>query len=331
MMNTNKSKMQIAVEDFLEQRMCSFQKQPDGTYLEEIYADYRDEMPEKSAGEILKDADPEAAFYDYIDERYFYTILDMEDDLESDARKALTDDDGPFPEGFTDEEDEEFLDLLRDYVVFQPPYDHYLKQEFCVNIMIDTGDGNYDFTLNARYPCYCGGDVGDPIDEKAGIVWLAQTQGYTEEQLRKALDEGDLANPKGFLQSMQAEMANMVSHMQVVTFLVKMDFETLMRLNRLIKLQDRNGHNYDASKNPECGDIILGKETTCGLYDYWSGGGSVLEVELEKDVRVPIRYIYSALPDGAGPGFSIESVYGMCESAWMDTVKEICELKEEAA
>ena len=54
-------------------------------------------------------------------------------------------------------------------------------------------------------------------------------------------------------------------------------------------------------------------------------------MELEKDVKVPIKYIYSALPDGAGPGYSIESVYGMCESAWMDTVKEICELKEEAA
>lgn len=330
-MDTNKSKMQIAVEDFLEQRMYSFQKQPDGTYIEEICADYRDEMSVKSAGEILRDADTEAAFYDYIDECYLYTISDMEGELESDARKALTDDDGPFPEGFTDEEDEEFIDLLREYVVFQPPYDHYLKQEFCVNIMIDTGDGNYDFTLNAHYPCYYGGDAGDQIDEKAGIVWLAKTQGYTEEQLRKALDEGDMANPKGFLQSMRVEMANMASHMQVVTFLVKMDFKTLMRLNRLIKLQDRNGRNYDASKNPECGDIILGKETMCGLYDYWSGGGSVLEVELEKDVRVPVKYIYSALPDGAGPGYSIENVYGMCKSAWEDTVKEICELKEEVA
>ena len=54
---------------------------------------------------------------------------------------------------------------------------------------------------------------------------------------------------------MRVEMANMASHMQVVTFLVKMDFETLMRLNRLIKLQDRNGHHYDASKNP---DMIIG-------------------------------------------------------------------------
>lgn len=108
-MNTNKSKMQIAVEDFLEQRMYSFQKQPDGTYIEEIYADYRDEMSEKSAGEILRDADPEVAFYNCIDECYFDTISDMEGELESDARKALTDDDGPFPEGLTDEEGESLL------------------------------------------------------------------------------------------------------------------------------------------------------------------------------------------------------------------------------
>ena len=113
-MDTNKSKMQIAVEDFLEQRMYSFQKQPDGTYIEEIYADYRDEMSVKSAGEILRDADSEAAFYDYIDGYYFYMIYDMEGELESDARKALTDDDGPFPEGFTDEEDEEALLELKE-------------------------------------------------------------------------------------------------------------------------------------------------------------------------------------------------------------------------
>ena len=49
---------------------------------------------------------------------------------------------------------------------------------------------------------------------------------------------------------------------------------------------------------------------------------SLLDIQLEKDVRIPIRFIRSALPDG-GDGYSIDSVYGMCGSAWRDTVKKI--------
>ena len=39
------------------------------------------------------------------------------------------------------------------------------------------------------------------------------------------------------------------------------------------------------------------------------------EIQLKKDVKLPIKYIRSALPDG-GDGHSVGSVYGMCGSAW---------------
>ena len=58
---------------------------------------------------------------------------------------------------------------------------------------------------------------------------------------------------------------------------------------------------------------------------------------VEKDVRLPIRYIRSALPDGCD-GYSIDSVYGLCGSAWeSDAVKEIhvprniCQMEEAMA
>ena len=62
-----------------------------------------------------------------------------------------------------------------------------------------------------------------------------------------------------------------------------------------------------------------------GLFSPWNGAGSVLEVELEKDVRLPVKFIYSALPDGASRWKygSVADVYGMCGSAWRDTLKEI--------
>lgn len=207
------------------------------------------------------------------------------------------------------------------------PRDHFLNQEFCVTILMDTGDGNYDFTLNSRFPAPNGSGYCDDgaIPDKASIVWLAKTQGYTKGQLREALNKGDMRDPKGFLESMRVEMANLSSHMSAVTFLVKMTLCQLINLNVLIKAQDRNGRNYDATKNPDCGYLELGKKTTTGLFDCWSGAGSLLETKLEKDIEVPIKYIYRAIPDGGdGESYtSVHNVYGVNDSLWTDTVQDI--------
>ena len=112
--------------------------------------------------------------------------------------------------------------------------------------------------------------------------------------------------------------------MATVTFLVKMTLEQLIDLNRCVRLQDRNGRNYDASKNPYCGYIMLDKSTMCGLFNPWSGGGSLLDVQLETDIRIPCRYIWSAMPDEYCHGqYDVGSVYGLCGDAWQDTIKKI--------
>ena len=94
-------------------------------------------------------------------------------------------------------------------------------------------------------------------------------------------------------------------------------------LDELIATKERDGHFYDARKSPDCGMIIISKRAETGLYDPWNGGGSLLEIQLEKDVELPIKFIRSALPDGAD-GYSISSAYGLCGSAWRnDMVKGI--------
>lgn len=290
-------------------------KNEEGLYELDIYADYRDEMDNKTATEILSSKFPMDTFYEKIN----YWYMDSEMYAISDLEKDITD---AYPDEKFDED--ELREMLYEMVQINYPYNHFLKQEFCVNIMLDTGDGNYDYTLNAHHPCWYGNRQGEPIDEKASLVWLAKQQGYTKEQLEKALDEGDMANPKGLLQSIRVECANMTSHMQTLTFLVSMTLEQLIQLNEMIALQDKDGHKYDATKRPDCGTITLAKNTETGLYDPWNGGGSVLEIQLEKDVEIPIKFIRSALPDG-GDGYSICGVYGLISSAWRDTVKQIKE------
>jgi len=97
-------------------------------------------------------------------------------------------------------------------------------------------------------------------------------------------------------------MANVTSHMNVLTFLVEMTLDDLMKLNQLIQ---QDGDAF----------IMLNKGTETGLYDPCNGGGSCFEIELEKDVQLPVKYIRSALPDG-GDGYGVNEVYGLCASAW---------------
>ena len=302
-----------AVSDILD-TLSGYERQEDGMFSCEVYADYRDEMDSKTAITILQSDDPIGTFWEQLDEWYQDYQRELGDELEQTVRAKLTASDGPYPEGLSDEDDAALCDVIHELVWFKLPEAHFMKQEFYVNIMVDTGDGNLDYTPNSVYPCWYG-SCGDPIDPRAGIAWLAKTQGYTKGRLKRALCQGDMADPKGFLESMQVELANLSSAMSTVTFLVELTLEQLIELNRLIRLQDRDGIHYDSRKNPYCGYVILDKNTETGLYDPWNGGGSVFEIQLERDVRLPVKYIRSALPDG-GDGYSIGSVYGMCGSAW---------------
>ena len=305
------------VRETIENKMCAWQKKPDGYYHEEIYADYRDEMEDSTLKEIMKSEDPEQTFY----EKMFEWYQDAEYEIERNLLEAVVASIETAAPTETYDEDE-IKDEIRELVSIDYPYEHFLKQEFCVNIFVDTGDGNYDYVLNCVYPHY-NGRCGETIDDKASILWLARQQGYTKTDLNKALRKGDIKDPHGFLESMRQEVINHGSHMAILTFLARMTLEEIFELNELLKLQDRNGHFYDAEKRPYCGYILIDKKAECGLYDPWGGGGSVLELQLEKDVRLPIRFIRSATVDG-GDGHSIRNVYGTDSSIYReDVVKKI--------
>ncbi len=301
--------LEAAVMDVLGS-MLGYHKNPDGTFSYEIYADYQDVMDGKTAIGILQADDPVQQLWETLDEWYLDYKCQLRDELEEAVLEKLLSGRGIV---LADEEMDFVQGLLLEKVFFELPEKHYLSQTFHVDIMVDTGDGDYGYTLNGSYPCWDGDTC---INRKAGIAWLAKSQGYTGARLRNALRKGDMRDPKGFLESMRVEVANLLSGACTVTFLVEMTLEELIELNRLIRLQDRNGYFPDAGRKPYCGYVILDKATETGLFDPWDGCGGCFSIELERDVKLPVKYIRSALPDG-GDGHAVESVFGMCGSAWL--------------
>lgn len=298
------------VKDYLAEHHA-WDKKADGNYHFEIYIDYRDELEDSTAQEILESDYPRDALIEKLLDWYHESEWDIIDDLVDDFKKEvdpkLLEDANIIEDGNLDDEmiREEFMDI----VCVDYPEDWALSQEFCFNIIVSNGDDNYDFWINEHIVDEDGNVNKDA--EKSGLVWLAKQQGYTLEELVEILKNGDIEEPKTFLETVLQEVANGYG-CEALTFCVK------MTLGQAIALKERMKEN-------QSGSIVLDKRVECGLFDLWSGEGSVLEIACEKDVEIPFENIWKFYIDEKRSNRydSIHNVYGTDSSLWRDCLKEI--------
>ena len=292
-----------------------------GNFYTEIYADYRDELDDRTFKKICNAENPRWAFYDWLDEAYQECVWDYEDQV---IKNVLEDED--FAKIASELDEDEVRDHLRDMFYVKLPEKHFLDQDILVDILVDTGDLNYDYTLNNFGPHYDARE-NEPIPEESSLLWLTRQQGYTKTQLKQAMRERPAE--KNFMQSVYDEINNVGSHMNTLTFLVKMSLEEYFYLTDAIGKERERNQSYTMNGRKGRGWILLDKTTTTGLYDPWNGGGSLLEIHLDKDVRLPIRCIETAKHDGCR-GYSIREIYCCCTSLWTETLKEIHPMKKSA-
>ena len=116
-----------------------------------------------------------------------------------------------------------------------------------------------------------------------------------------------------FLDSISSEVYNGYG-CEALTFCVK------MTLGQAIALKERMESNSN-------GSIVLDKRATCGLFDMWSGGGSILDICCEKDVEIPFENIWKFYVDESRSRRydSIHNVYGTDSSRWRNCLKKIKE------
>lgn len=299
------------VMDYLAENH-GWEKKEDGNYHFEIYVDYRDEIDDSTAQEILENDSPRDTLieklWDWYQEQEWDIIDNLVDDFKEKIDSELLEDANIIADGSLDDGDirEEFMDTV--YIDY--PVDWALGQEFCFNIIVSNGDDNYDFWLNEHIV-----DEDGKVDEnaeKAGLVWLAKQQGYTFEEVVEALNSNPtIVHMKPFLSSINDEVYNGYG-CEALTFCVK------MTLGQAIELKEK------MKENPN-GLIVLNKWVTCGLFDIWSGGGSLLNISCEKDVEIPFENIWKFYIDERRSRNcdSIHNVYGTDDIFWKNHLKEI--------
>lgn len=262
----------------------------DDHYEYNIDASYDDRFSGETVIKALRSANPR----DYLIDELFDSFVDYEDTTKS---ELITDLEKFLKEKKVEYDFDELLELFDNKVSINLPYDDYFNAEYKCRIVVDTGDANYDFALN---PCY--NYDGEEIDSNASIVWLAKQQGYTEEDVKRALTTDDVNSLDGFLKSILDEVLNTTTSLNSLVFLCT------ATLNQLI----------DQNKNKL--PITVSKNATCGLVDFWSGGGSVLGINLQKPVTIPCEYVYEFVPDVDTLKYSVDSIYRLTGGAYSATV-----------
>ena len=298
------------VKDYLAENHA-WCKKADGNYHFEIDVDYRDEIEDSIAQEILDNISPRDTLIERLWDRYQEQEWDIIDNLVDDFKEKvdpkLLEDANIIEDGNLDDGD--IRDEIMDIIYVDYPVDWAEDQEFCFNIIVSNGDDNYDFWLNEHIVDE-DGNVNENA-EKSGIVWLAKQQGYTLDQVVKILKDVDITEPKTFLETVLQEVTNGYG-CEALTFCVK------MTLGQAIALKEK------MKSNPN-GSIVLDKRVECGLFDPWDGGGSVLEIACEKDIEIPFKNIWKFYIDARRSNRydSIHNVYGTDDNIWRDCLKEI--------
>lgn len=172
--------LKLLIKEVLEEES---HKDSNGFYYDEIYKDYRDEMPDSTIAEILKAKDPMVAFDDHISEVYFDEKIRLEDDmydklLENEAIAEFVEK--------NDLSDTDVRDALFDLWYAKLPYEDFLKQEVCMDIVLDTGDMNYDFTCNILTDA----ETVEELDSNSSLLWLCEQQGVSAQELFDAMEKG---------------------------------------------------------------------------------------------------------------------------------------------
>ena len=307
--------MQEKIKEIIERNL--YVDKRDGDNFEfEIYCDYRDELSDESLVKISHSENPRMEFEEIMED----WRINAEDYYWGEMYEPITSE-------LEDYDDNEVRDWINEHCSWYMPEEHF-NNSVDVVISLDVGDMNFDFTQ-----CNMLNYYGGAFEENSPIYWLAKQQGKLDEvqkmidfEQNEEIEEYNEKKLSKFTISAKNELLNATSHMNTLIFCVQMPLFDFIKLKELIKADEKANHDYDYNKREGKNQFIVTKNAMCGLYDIWGGGGSILEIELEKDVVIPTKAIFDVWIDcrgckANGRGYDVSDVYGISSSAFSGSVK----------
>ena len=271
----------------------------------EIYSDYADQeaFEDYTLPEIMKSDNPRDRYYELINDAYFEHDLAERDEV---FKEILETDIG------AELDETELYEFISDHAWID--YPDFTDTEIPVNVVIDAGDANYDFGFNDSYGY-------ENVDALSGIAYLAKKQGYSLTDLRKAIASKEPSESQ-FINAVVNEWRNASGGCNATTIFTTMTVNDWFYFQELKQWEKPINDPYYPWKGKGRSyitvDIPTDSTTNWGLVDYWHGSGSVLEGFLEKDMKIPIRYVWDIIPEvmhSKPYSYSVREIYG-CSTDW---------------
>lgn len=189
--------------------------------------------------------------------------------------------------------------FLADSFMFDFPTHIFNKFYVRLNILLDFGDANYDYTLNNPESIN-----SEEALENSSLLKFIELSGYSKEDFIKYFnDEEDFDEDEvksEFFSDVYNEIINTTTGMNALTMFVSVPF---LEYNQL---------DYKDS-------LSFKKGTNLGLYDPFSGAGSVLEIESINEITISKENMRIEVEDDMA-GYAVEDIYGSIDDLWKSTI-----------
>ena len=224
--------------------------------------------------------------------------------LKKDCETAMREDSGYFPvwsalqKQFGTESTEEFR---KTRITYPETEEEWLQIPVRINLGLMV-DGFADYVLNNSYPAYLGEEYDAEhrgCFHRSSIMWLTRRQGYNQAELRKAQHlvrkAAYCSNPLSLIPSRYLYSAAMEIWHEL-SFTNQLGFFLLVSLRETLLMCTMK--QWGRMNKKWQGAVCLDVKTRCGFFDTMSGSGSLIGIELEKEVKVPLCNV-QITPDSA--------------------------------
>lgn len=320
MSNEKENKYLEKYRNFLKQKIKEYCNEK-GYY--EIYWDYQESIEPQQLLEAFENYKKDGfdKIENYLENELYELNIDYDNNLFSQIQDDLR-----VQDFFTDDFEkwyEDKCDIYEDlYEVGYNGIDVNLSDllknsNFRFNIMLATEE-EQNRDMSSIFSSYQDIDNIENFDKKFdnSLTYLIHQQGHTIQEYFECLK----MNPAGFKSDYKCNFIE-----STVDEVLNNNFYAMSELTALIELEGTEAIDFlnYLSGNTDNKDLNLkfNKDTMLGIFNEWEGAGSVLEINLEKDLIIPKTMIRDIQIEGAkNSSYSVDEVYMLTNNCWKNSL-----------